>query len=61
MIFETFGDKSKPSALFFHAMGVVEESSFPVAKYLEDEYFCIIPTATCYCKGQRYESLNEAE
>lgn len=56
MIFETLGDKSKPSVLFFHAMGVVGQSSFPVAKHLEGEYFCIMPTATCYCKGQRYVS-----
>ncbi len=56
MIFETLGDKSKPSVLFFHAMGVVGQSSFPVAKHLENEYFCIMPTATCYCKGQRYVS-----
>lgn len=56
MIFETLGDKTKPSVLFFHAMGVVGQSSFPVAKYLADEYFCIMPTATCYCKGQHYVS-----
>ena len=42
--------------LFFHAMGVTGESSEPVAKYLQDRYFCILPTSTVYCKGQKYVS-----
>ena len=54
MLFETLGGRQKPAVLFFHAMGVTGESSMPVAKYLQDEYFCIMPTSTVYCKGQKY-------
>ena len=54
MLFETLGDPSKPAVLFFHAMGVVGRSSVPVASFLCDRYYCIMPTATAYCKGQRY-------
>ena len=56
MLFETFGDKKNPTVLFFHAMGVTGESSEPIAKYLQDRYFCILPTSTVYCKGQKYVS-----
>ncbi len=56
MLFETFGDKKNPAVLFFHAMGVTGESSEPIAKYLQDRYFCILPTSTVYCKGQKYVS-----
>jgi len=54
VLFETLGDSSKPAVLFFHAMGVVGRSSEPVASFLCDRYYCIMPTATVYCKGQRY-------
>ena len=37
-------------------MGVTGESSEPVANYLQDRYFCILPTSTVYCKGQKYVS-----
>ena len=56
MRFETLGDAKKPAVLFFHAMGVTGESSEPVARYLEDRYFCILPTSTVYCPNQHYES-----
>jgi len=56
MLFETFGDKKNSAVLFFHAMGVTGESSEPVANYLQDRYFCILPTSTVYCKGQKYVS-----
>ena len=42
--------------LFFHAMGVTGASSEPIANYLQDRFFCILPTATVYCKGQKYVS-----
>ena len=42
--------------LFFHAMGVTGASSEPIARYLQDRYFCILPTSTVYCKGQKYVS-----
>ena len=54
MKFETFGNRNNPAVLFFHAMGVTGESSEPVANYLQDRYFCILPTSTVYCEGQKY-------
>ncbi len=54
MQFQTFGDKRDPAVLFFHAMGVTGASSEPVAAYLRDSYFCILPTSTVYCAGQKY-------
>lgn len=54
MLFDTLGDKENPAVLFFHAMGVTGQSSEPVAKYICDKYFCIMPTSTVYCKGQKY-------
>ena len=54
MLFETFGEKSQPAVLFFHAMGVTGASSEPVARRLQDRYFCILPTSTVYCAGQKY-------
>ncbi len=54
MRFETQGDRRNPAVLFFHAMGVTGASSQPVARYLQGRYFCILPTSTVYCPGQRY-------
>ena len=54
MRFETLGDKSNPAVLFFHAMGVTGRSGEPVAKRLQDSYYCILPTSTVYCEGQKY-------
>ena len=59
MLFETFGDKKNPAVLFFHAMGVTGESSEPVACYLQDTHFCILPTSTVYCTGQKYISKTD--
>lgn len=56
MLFEILGSKEKPAVLFFHAMGVTGTSSMPVTQYLKDRYFCIMPTSTVYCKGQKYIS-----
>ncbi len=56
MLFQTIGNKENPAVLFFHAMGVTGDSSIPVAKYLQERYFCIMPTSTVYCEGQRYIS-----
>ena len=56
MQFETFGDQHNPAILFFHAMGVTGASSEPVARHLQDRYFCILPTSTVYCAGQTYHS-----
>ncbi len=56
MQFQTIGKKENPAVLFFHAMGVTGDSSEPVARYLKDKYFCIMPTSTVYCAGQRYIS-----
>ena len=56
MLFQTYGDRKNPAVLFFHAMGVTGASGKPVAKYLQDTHFCILPTFTVYCKGQKYVS-----
>ena len=56
MEFETLGNKENPAVLFFHAMGVVGSSSEPVAEHLMDQYFCVMPTSTVYCAGQKYVS-----
>ncbi len=59
MLFKTLGDKQNPAVLFFHAMGVVGASNEPVAEYLKVDYFCIMPTSTVYCEGQKYISKND--
>ena len=59
MIFKTVGSRDHPAILFFHAMGVTGDSSLPVAEFLKDRYFCILPTSTVYCAGQRYESKED--
>ena len=53
MVFKAISDKSKPSILFFHAMGVTGDSSMPVAEELADKFYCIMPTSTVYCAGQK--------
>lgn len=59
MLFEALGDRRNPAVLFFHAMGVTGASSRPVARYLQDRYFCVLPTSTVYCTGQRYRSKRD--
>ena len=54
MLFETLGNKANPAVLFFHAMGVTGASSRPAARCLREKYFCVLPTSTVYCAGQRY-------
>ncbi len=54
MQFETLGDAKRPAILFFHAMGVTGVSSRPVAETLQTRYFCVLPTSTVYCAGQKY-------
>ena len=56
MLFQTYGDRRNPAVLFFHAMGVTGASSEPIARYLQDRYFCVLPTSTVYCEGQKYVS-----
>ena len=64
MVFKTIGNKSNPVILFFHAMGVIGESSMPVAEKMKEKYYCIMPTSTVYCpdrdikvKEMRYSKL----
>lgn len=59
MKFQAMGDPQNPVILFFHAMGVTGESSFRVAEYLKEKYFCVMPTSTVYCPGQNYISKQE--
>ena len=56
MKFRTMGNKANPAILFFHAMGVTGDSSVPVAEHLQEKYYCIMPTSTVYCAGQKYQS-----
>lgn len=56
MLFKAIGDESKPCILFFHAMGVTGDSSERVVENLKDKYYCVMPTSTVYCKGQKYIS-----
>lgn len=35
-------------------MGVTGDSSMPVASCLKDKFYCIMPTSTVYCDGQKY-------
>lgn len=59
MLFETKGNKTGRTILFFHAMGVTGRSSERVAECLGDEYYCIMPTSTVYCEGQKYVSKSD--
>ena len=59
MIIQTLGNQNHPAILFFHAMGVTGDSSAPVAEYLKEKYFCIMPTSTVYCKNQKYISKED--
>ena len=59
MRFETMGERGNPAILFFHAMGVVGESSEPVAQFLRERYYCVMPTSSVYCAGQRYVSKED--
>lgn len=56
MQFATRDDQKNPAILFFHAMGVTGASSEPVARYLQQNYYCILPTSSVYCAGQKYSS-----
>ena len=56
MQFATRGGRQSPAILFFHAMGVAGASSEPVARYLQQNYYCILPTSSVYCAGQKYSS-----
>lgn len=59
MKFRTMGNKVNPAILFFHALGVTGDSSVPVAGYLQEKYYCIMPTSTVYCGGQKYRSKSD--
>lgn len=59
MEFRTMGNKANPAILFFHAMGVTGDSSVPVAEHLPEKYYCIMPTSTVYCAGQKYRSKSD--
>lgn len=59
MIFKTIGNKSAPASLFFHAMGVTGESSMPVAEKMAEKFYCVMPTSTVYCSGQKYLSKKD--
>lgn len=54
MLFKTMGEKENPAVLFFHAMGVTEQAASVIARFMADKYFCIMPTSTVCCGGQKY-------
>ena len=59
MVFKAIGDKANPVILFFHAMGVTGESSMPVAEKMSDKFYCVMPTSTVYCSGQKYRGKKD--
>ena len=59
MIIHTVGNPNNPAVLFFHAMGVTGDSSRPVAEFLKADYYCILPTSSVYCAGDRYVSKSD--
>ncbi len=59
MVFKTVGNKEAPVVLFFHAMGVTGESSMPVAENMAEKFYCVMPTSTVYCSGQKYRSKRD--
>ena len=59
MRFKTIGKKENPTILFFHAMGVIGQSSEPVIDYLKDQYYCVMPTSSVYCQKQKYLSKED--
>ncbi len=59
MTFKTIGNESAPVVLFFHAMGVTGESSMPVAEKMAGKFYCVMPTSTVYCSGQKYRSKKD--
>ena len=42
MVFKTIGNKSNPVILFFHAMGVIGESSMPVAEKMKEGFSYVV-------------------
>ena len=59
MIFYTLGNRNNPTILFFHAKEVTGESGYPVARYLCQKHYCIMPTSTMYCPNQQYLSKTD--
>lgn len=52
MQFATRGDRQSPAILFFHVMGVTGASSEPVARYLQQNYYCILPHPAFTARGR---------
>jgi len=42
VLFKTIGNKSNPVILFFHAMGVIGESSMPVAEKMKEGFSYVV-------------------
>ena len=64
MVFKTIGNKSNPVILFFHAMGVIGESSMPVAEKMAENIIvlclhqpCIALDRDITAKEMRYSKL----
>lgn len=59
MKIETLGEENKPVIIFFHAMGVTGASSIPIAQYLKNDYFIIMPTNSAYCENETYTNKSD--
>lgn len=40
-------------------MGVTGESSMPVAEKMSEKFYCVMPTSTVYCSGQKYRGKRD--
>ena len=63
MVFKTIGNKSNPVILFFHAMGVIGESSMPVAEKMKEKYYCRNALMQTYIHGNfpAFEGFNHMQ
>ena len=51
-----FGQEHPELMVMLHGGGVCYRGALPVAEYLKDRYYCMMPTSTVYCAGQNYVS-----
>lgn len=68
MRFAALGERKNPAVLFFHAMGVMGESSELVAKYLQERYFVfcklkptLIKAGMCHIQDESKEEIAYAQ
>lgn len=59
MQFLTLGEPGNPTIVCFHALGVTGRSNERFAKYLENDYFFVLPTLSAFCEGETYVSKKD--